>query len=73
MRNQKLKDYLLLMAVFLVATMTSLWCWNTLSELFGLPHAQYKHVIAASLLLMFLKWGLLSHHLGDHHSITHKV
>jgi hypothetical protein len=45
-------------ALFLLASIAGLWSWNTLSELFNLPPAQYKHVLAVALLLLLLKWAL---------------
>ena len=42
-----------------------LWTWNTLGELFGLPTAQLKHALAATisalLVRLFLLPGRLSH------------
>lgn len=35
-----------------------LWSFNALSDLFGGPQAQYKHAIAATGLLLVIKWGL---------------
>lgn len=35
-----------------------LWSFNTLSELFGGPEAQYKHAISAFGMLLLLKWTL---------------
>jgi hypothetical protein len=51
------KHYLHAVALFILATIAGLWSWNTLSELFNLPAAQYQHVLAAVLLLLLLKWG----------------
>jgi hypothetical protein len=33
----------------------ALWSWNTLAELFGAPEAQFRHVIAALVLLATLR------------------
>ncbi len=40
-----------LCVIFLLVTVFGLWAWNTISELFNGPVAQYKHVVAALLLL----------------------
>jgi hypothetical protein len=37
-----------------------MWSWNTLAELFNAPQAQFKHVIAALVLLLSLRWAVLS-------------
>ena len=50
--------------VFLLLTFVSLWSWNTLSDLFNLPHAQYQHAVAAMVLLLITGWTFRgSHHL----------
>lgn len=49
-----------LCVTFLVITVFGLWAWNTLSELFNGPVAQYKHIVAALLLLAILRWPLRS-------------
>lgn len=36
-----------------------LWSWNTLGDLFGLPVAQFKHVLAATVGVLSLRWILL--------------
>ena len=43
---------------FIVATVTGLWSWNTLSALFDGPQAQYKHVLAATFMVLVMKWAL---------------
>jgi len=58
MRNRNYKHYLLVIGIYLLATIFGLWSWNTLSELYNLPHAQYKHALAVFFLLLMLKWGL---------------
>lgn len=52
--------YLYAVAAFVLATIGGLWSWNTLSELFGLPHAQYKHILAAGVLLIIFRWSLVN-------------
>jgi hypothetical protein len=67
MHNLNYKPYVHTVALFLLASMAGLWSWNTLSELFNLPSAQYKHVLAMALLLLSLKWGLS----GSRHATRH--
>jgi hypothetical protein len=43
---------------FLLITVFGLWAWNALCELYSGPVAQYKHVVAALLLLAILRWPL---------------
>jgi hypothetical protein len=42
--------------IFLLITVFGLWAWNTISELYNGPVAQYKHVVSALLLLAILRW-----------------
>jgi hypothetical protein len=60
MRNLTHKQYFYAIGLFLLATIAGLWSWNTLSELFNFPQAQYKHVLAVFILLLILKSGLSS-------------
>ena len=62
MRKINYKHFLYVTGLLLFASVTSLWSWNTISELFNLPHAQYKHVLAAFFLLLILRWGLAPRH-----------
>lgn len=63
MRNFSHKHFLYAVGLFLLASVAGLWSWNTLSELYNLPHAQYRHVIAALFLILILRWGIFpSHH-----------
>lgn len=62
MRNLNHKYYFYAIGLFLLATIAGLWSWNTLSELFNFPQAQYKHVLGAFILLLILKIGLSSNH-----------
>jgi hypothetical protein len=55
MHNIRYKRYLTAIVLFVIATVAGLWSWNTLSELFNLPQAQYRHVLAASFLLLLLR------------------
>ena len=62
MRNINHKHLLYVIGLFILASVAGLWSWNTISELFNLPHAQYKHVLAAFFMLLILKWGLTPRH-----------
>lgn len=46
----------LVVVTLLVTTVFGLWAWNTVSELFNGPVAQYKHVVAALILLAIVRW-----------------
>jgi hypothetical protein len=59
MRNSAHKQYLIAAGLFLLASVAALWSWNTLSELFSLPQAQYRHALAALVLLLVIRWSLL--------------
>jgi uncharacterized membrane protein YwzB len=48
--------------VFLLLIVVGLWSWNTLSELFNFPHAQYRHAVAAMILLLITGGTLRSSH-----------
>ena len=50
-----------LLLVFLAMTVFGLWAMNTISELFAGPVAEYKHVVASLILLLTIRWSLLSH------------
>ena len=58
MRILNHKRYLYAVSLYVLASIAGLWSWNTLSELFNIPQAQYRHVLAASFLLLILKWVL---------------
>lgn len=62
MRNINHKHFLYVIGLFILASVAGLWSWNTISELFNLPHAQYKHALAAFFLLLIVKWGLSPSH-----------
>jgi hypothetical protein len=47
-----------LCVMLLLVTVFGLWAWNTISELYNGPVAQYKHVVAALLLLAILRWPM---------------
>ncbi len=58
MFKQNHKHYLRAAALFVLVSVMALWSWNTISELWGLPHAQYKHVVAAFILLLTIRWSI---------------
>ena len=62
MPNLNYKHYLYAIGMFAVVSVMALWSWNTISELFNLPQAHYKHVVAAFFLLLILRWGLSPGH-----------
>lgn len=62
MRNINYKYLCYTACLFLLMSVAGLWSWNTISELFNWPQAQYKHVLAAFVLLLILKWSLYSDH-----------
>jgi len=65
MRHLNIRHTLIAVGVFLTVTVTGLWSWNTLAELFGGPQAQYKHALAATVLLIILRLVTLRTHRGD--------
>ena len=78
MRSIKLKSVFFLFSLYLLASIAGLWAWNTLAEVFPLPVAQYRHILAAMVLLLMFKWLLAwrpSKHRqatgGRHASIPH--
>lgn len=60
MKRLKFKHAVLLALLIIAASIASLWSWNTLAELFNGPQAQYKHVLAAAVAVVVLRWTLLS-------------
>ena len=53
---------------FILFSSMGLWAWNTLSELFSFPHAQYKHIVAAIIIGFFVRWIFFnSRHFGKSH------
>ena len=65
----KFRHIVIAVGVFLLVTFVGLWSWNTLSDLFNIPHAQYRHAVAATVLLLITGWMLRDshHHLhGDY-------
>lgn len=70
MRNLNHKYYLYAIGLFVVTSIAALWSWNTISELFNLSQAQYKHVLAAFFLLLILRWTLSPRDRGMRHKFA---
>jgi len=64
MKHTKNRKYLFAAITAILVPITILWCWNVVAELFGGPIAQLKHVVAAALILAFVRWTLFP---GRHH------
>ena len=62
MQHLNFKHILIASGAFFAITIGCLWSWNALAELFGGPVAQYKHVIAAALLLVSLRFLVSRRH-----------
>ena len=56
MNAEKMKHIFYAVGIFIILSSLCLWSWNTLAELFGGPHAQYKHVVAAIVLGLMIRW-----------------
>ena len=59
MYTLELKHRLIGISFVLLALVAGLWSWNTLADLFGLPSAGFKHVLAAGILMWCLRWLLI--------------
>ena len=55
MNKLNYKAFLFVLCAIFLALFIGLWSWNTLSELFGGPQAQFKHAVAALGLLLIVK------------------
>jgi len=62
MINSRFKHWIYMISVFLAASVAALWSWNTLSELYSWPLAQFKHVLAVFILLLLIRWSLFAKH-----------
>jgi len=60
MRNPHHKSLAYGIGLLILVSLAGLWSWNTLSELFSLPQAQYRHALAALILLLILRRGFSS-------------
>ena len=59
---KNLRHFVIAVGFFVLFTIVGLWSWNTLGDLFDLPVAQYKHIVAALGLLLVLKFSLFHSH-----------
>ena len=60
MRESKYRHYLIAAMLFALLSAAALWSFNTIAEFHGAPAAQYKHAIAAIVLLFVVKLSLFS-------------
>jgi hypothetical protein len=58
MHKSRFRQLFIGIAAFAVISIAGLWSFNTLAEVLAWPQAQYKHAIAAIVLLLVLRWGL---------------
>ena len=66
------KRLLYWVCLFLLASSAGMWAWNTLAELFGWPQMLYKHVLAAMVLFVLMKWiCLVPSRPGERFSLIH--
>lgn len=76
MNTLNYKHMAIIIGVFIIATVIGLWSWNTLSALFDGPQAQYKHVLAATFMVLVMKWTFTQHsirrklHSREHHDTS---
>ena len=62
------KSVVIAIGSFLVMSVFALWAWNTLSELYNFPMAQYKHVLAAAVMVLLIRWRISPVHRGFKHN-----
>jgi hypothetical protein len=55
MNRIEAKHLLLATAAFAATVVAVLWSWNTLAPLFGAPEAQFRHAVAALVLIATLR------------------
>lgn len=48
----------LFLGTWLAATTLLLWSWNALIDLFGMPRAEFRHALAATIIVLCLRWCL---------------
>ncbi len=58
MNQPDVKHLLAACLAFGLIAATGLWSWNTLANLIGAPEAQFRHAIAALLLLAILRLAM---------------
>jgi len=78
MNKFNFKSAIIIFSTLFLALVAVLWSWNTLSELFGWPHAQFKHAVAAVSIVLLGKWiatAKWKHHGNNNcdHTPTHKI
>jgi MFS-type transporter involved in bile tolerance (Atg22 family) len=56
METSNVKKWSIGIGVFVLLIMIMMWSLNTLTDLFGLPHAQFRHLVAIVIIIMSLKW-----------------
>jgi MFS superfamily sulfate permease-like transporter len=56
MRYGRFVHILMFLVLLLVLPVLGMWSWNTLAGLYAGPEMQYKHALAALILLGFIKW-----------------
>ena len=61
MNKHNFKSLFIVIAMVFLALVIGLWSWNTLADLFGGPHAQFKHAIAVMGLALLTKWAVSTH------------
>ena len=68
MQHINIKQVTLASTATVAGSAVLLWAWNTLAELIGAPGAGFKHVIAALVIALVLRWliwtGAPRHHSG---------
>ena len=52
------KIIITIIAALVAGAIATLWAWNTLADLFAWPAAEFRHVLAAFLLLSVLRFGI---------------
>ena len=67
MTHHRIRHLLVAAAWLVVAAVTALWSWNTIAELFGVPEAGIRHVVAAFALILLAKFTFQSGH--RHHAL----
>lgn len=63
--NTKLKRSFAAAALIVAILIAVLWSWNTLAGLYGAPLAEFKHVVAAGVLLGVLRTAINANNWRD--------
>ncbi len=56
MKYGRFVHILMLLVLLSVLPVLGMWSWNTLADLFSGPEMQYKHALAALVLLGLINW-----------------